>query len=452
MKIRRFSDFQTRISFPNLDDSISKYYECFKSSDLGKIYEAIPWDSLVQSLNLKKKTKGPSSIFSPRGKLALMFLKNYCGCSDRKLIEQFNGNIYYQIFCDTFLEPGELLSNYKIVSQIRCELAPLLNIDKWEKNLMESWRDYMENLESITFDATCYESSIRYPTDVKLLYESVSWIYSQIKNICKSNKLRMPRTKIKNWIPRYISYSKMRRKTKKKRRSITRGLLRLLTKLTKELERLEETYNSPLARKQYWQRRCAINTILQQQSDKFYKGERPKNAIVSIDKSYIRPIVRGKEIKQVEFGAKVHKLQIDGISFIEHLSFDAFNEGTRLIKTMYKAQALTRTRVKLVGADAIYATNKNRNYLTSKSVQTDFKPKGRKGKHSKHKAQISKMITKERASRLEGSFGTDKEYFLLNRIKARTQQTEKLWIFIGIHCSNALNIGRRMANIKSEAA
>lgn len=33
------------------------------------------------------------------------------------------------------------------------------------------------------------------------------------------------------------------------------------------------------------------------------------------------PIVRGKETKSVEFGAKAGNIQIDGISFIEHLSF-----------------------------------------------------------------------------------------------------------------------------------
>ncbi|MTU31101.1 hypothetical protein GMD66_18240, partial [Parabacteroides merdae] len=39
---------------------------------------------------------------------------------------------------------------------------------------------------------------------------------------------------------------------------------------------------------------------------------------------------RGKETKSVEFGAKVNNIQIDGISFIERLSFKAFNEGIRL--------------------------------------------------------------------------------------------------------------------------
>jgi len=35
----------------------------------------------------------------------------------------------------------------------------------------------MSNLNSITCDATSYESSIKYPTDVKLLMDSVMWTY-----------------------------------------------------------------------------------------------------------------------------------------------------------------------------------------------------------------------------------------------------------------------------------
>ena len=53
---------------------------------------------------------------------------------------------------------------------------------------------------------------------------------------------------------------------------------------------------------------------------------------------------------------------------------------------------------------------------------------------------------------MEGSFGTDKEHFLLNRIKARTKETETLWIFFGIHTSNALKIGKRMTQKLTKAA
>ncbi|MEO1218824.1 MAG: transposase, partial [Bacteroidota bacterium] len=51
---------------------------------------------------------------------------------------------------------------------------------------------------------------------------------------------------------------------------------------------------------------------------------------------------------------------------------------------------------------------------------------------------------KERASRLEGSFGNEKNHYLLKSIRARTQKSEILWIFFGIHTANALNIGRRI--------
>lgn len=317
---------------------------------------------------------------------------------------------------------------------------------------MDHWRPHMKDLESITCDATCYESHIRYPTDVKLLWESVSWTYDQIKKSSKHLKLRMPRTKYNKWAPRYVSYSKMRRKTKKKRRSLTRGLLRLLTKLDIALTELEQAHPRTRLKGKAAQRRKTIQKLIVQQSGKFYEGKRPKGAIVSIDKPYLRPIVRGKEVKPVEFGAKLHKLQIDGISFIEHLSFDAYNEGTRIKQTLYKAQSLSHTQVKVLGADAIYATNANRKLLTSKGISTDFKIKGRPGRHKEHKSLIAKMITKERASRLEGSFGTDKEHFLLKKIKARNEKTEKLWIFFGIHTSNALNIGRRISQQSFKAA
>ena len=62
------------------------------------------------------------------------------------------------------------------------------------------------------------------------------------------------------------------------------------------------------------------------------------------------------------------------------------------------------------------------------------------------------MITKERATRPEGSFGKEKEHYRLKKIKARTKETEILWIFFGIHTANALEIGRRMARTLKQAA
>lgn len=452
MKIQRISQFQGTFQFPNFITSQTEYYDSFLSTDLGMIYQSIPWEKLVQHFGLRDSNKGPKCIFSPRGKIALMFLKHYACCSDRKLIEQLNGNIDYQFFCDLHIPPGHRLTNYKIVSEIRIELSKELKIHKAQKILIEDWLPYMDNLNSISCDATCYESYVRFPTDVKLLWECVRWSYLKLKRMCKQLGCRMIRSKYKKWATRYSEYSKMKRKTKKKKIPLTRALLLLLSKFNEALTLVEQPFWSELPNR-YKSRRETIQKIYIQQYELFHEGETPKNRIISIDKPYLRPIIRGKEIKKVEFGAKLHKLQIDGISFIEHLDFNAFHEGIRLQQTIYMAQTLTHRQVKLVGADGIYATNVNRKFVTRNNIKTDFKQKGRMSKkHGTHKKQIAKMITKERASRLEGSFGTDKEHFLLNRIKARTKETETLWIFFGIHTSNALKIGRRMEKLKKKAA
>ena len=449
-KIQRISGLQHEFSFFNASENFDNYYSRFLESDLGKIHSAIPWQELSKSFGLKDSNKGPTSIFSPQGKLGLMFLKHYALVSDKKLIEQLNSNIDYQFFCD--IKIGfERLTNYKIVSQIRCELAEDLNISEQELVLSHHWIPYMDNIGNIFTDATCYESEVRYPTDQKLLWEAIEWSYKQMKKICSTLSIKTPRTKYLKWKKKYLGYSKMRRKTKNKRKALTRSLLHLLNKINTELDNLEATYIFEMP-SLYDKRRETIQIIHQQQHSLFTTGEYPKNRVVSIHKEYLRPIVRGKEIKRVEFGAKVNKLQIDGINFIQHITFDAFNEGTQLEKTIIKAQQLTKTKVKNLGADAIYATNANRKYVTNNGIKSDFRPKGAKPKDYKEQQALRQIISKERATRLEGSFGKEKEHYHLKKIKAKTEKTEKLWIFFGIHTANALEIGRRILKKELEKA
>ena len=222
-KIQRISQFQHTFSFSTPSEDFSLYYSRFLSSDLGKIYQAILWDSLVTTFGLQESSKGSSTIFSPRGKLALMILKHYSCCSDRRLIEHLNGNLDYQFFCDLHLGTDRL-TNFKIVSDIRCELSKKLDIGKVQTSLFCYWKDYIQDKHSITMDATCYESWVRYPTDQKLLWECVFWSYQQLRALCKVLKVRVPRTKYRKWSRRYLDYSKMRRKTNKKRKGLTRNL------------------------------------------------------------------------------------------------------------------------------------------------------------------------------------------------------------------------------------
>jgi len=444
MKVQRISGFQGSLNFNSPQEQFSRYYQRFEQSDLGKIHSAIPWNELVNALGLRSSKKGPSTIFSPKGKIALMFLKNYSGCSDKRLIDQVNSNINYQFFCDIYLGAEHCLTNYKIVSEIRCELGHKLDVDKLQGVLAGHWRGWMQQTDCMLTDATCYESEVRFPTNQKLLWESADWSYGQLKLICKYLKVKLPRTKYLKWKERYYVYSRKRRKSVKERRVLTRSLLMLVNKLNTALEQLEKDYDFDMP-KRYYTRRATIKIIYRQQHQLFTTGEKPKNRIVSIHKNYLRPIVRGKEIKLVEFGAKVNKIQVDGINFIEHISFNAFNEGTRFKSSVYLSQIYMAKQVKIVGADAIYATNKNRKFATGRKIRTDFKRKGRASKHESHRKQLAAMITKERASRLEGSFGNEKEHYHLKKIKARTRKTGVLWIFFGIHTANALQIGCRMA-------
>jgi len=451
MKIRRFTDFQSQIKYPNFDTDYSELYASFLQTRLGELYQAVPWKEMVSCFDLKQNKKGPQSTFSPRGKIALMFLKHYVGCSDEKLMEHLNANAHYQIFCDVIISPLHPIKNFKIISEIRCELGLKLDIPKLQSVLIDKWKPYMTNLDSICCDATCYESDIRYPTDIKLVWEAVAWNYKNLKRISSRLRVRTARTKMIKWTKRYMNYSKSRKPSRKSKRSLRRGLLKLLKKINDILSDLEKQVIEEQTTT-YCERRHTSKLILNQQHDYFFEGIKPKDRVVSMDKPYLRPIVRGKEVNKVEFGAKVNKFQVDGIGFIEHISFDAYNEGTRLKSTIWTAQKLLRKKVKIVGADAIYATNANRTFVTKHGIKTDFKRKGKPSRHKDHYALLSKMITKERATRLEGSFGTDKEYFLLKRIKARTKQTEILWIFFGIHTSNGLQIGKRMSKSLARAA
>lgn len=443
-KVRNIFENSLRINFNSPQENFTVYWNAFLESKLGSIYISIPWRELIKSLNIKASNSGRNSIFSPRGKLALMFLKNYTGLSDEKLLDQINANYEYQFFCDIEIQPDSKLVNFKIISDIRVELASKLNIKSAQKVLASAWKSYMKFTNSILEDATCYETAMRYPTDVKLLWESCEWVYGQIKRINKLLKGRMPRSKFSEQKSKYLSYSRGRKKMHKKTQRRKKSLLYLLEKLLGQLADIQgllsESYSMP---EKFYLKVKTIETVLEQQLE-LYSGGKISDRIVSISKSYIRPIVRGKETKSVEFGAKANIVQIDKINFIEHISFDAFNEGTRLKSSIYFTQELMRTKIRLIGADAIYATNANRRFCKENNIITGFVRKGRAGKHEDNLKAVRKTINIKRSTEMEGSFGTHKNHYSLNKIKARTQTTELLWIFFGIHTANAVEIGKRI--------
>jgi hypothetical protein len=449
---QRIFESTHEISFISPQKEFALYWNSFLKSELGKIYQSISWEQLISSLILKNERKGRYAQFSTQGKLALMFLKAYTGLSDRRLYEHLNGSIQYQLFCGIFLGPGKL-ADFKIISRIRTELAHRLTIRAAQEILAKAWKPFLESPNIALEDATCYESYIRYPTNVKLLWECVDWMYGRMRQTCRLLKIPTPRTKYLKQLNRYYKYSRKKRKSQKEKIVLTRSLLHLLNKLIQEQDKIEDTYRIHLKfTNRHYEMKRVIRKVFSQQQKMFRTGNYSiPDKIVSISKPYIRPIIRGKEVNKVEFGAKVNMIQVDGINFIEYLSFDAFNEGPRLIESVRYSRTLFG-KITHISADAIYATNVNRKWCTGQKITTNFKRKGRAGKHEDHRQIIATELRRERATRMEGSFGTEKQHYSLDKIKARTMRNEILWIFFGVHAANAVRISKRLAQEKSTQA
>lgn len=433
--------FKIDFSFPH--ENIDKFYQSFLSTSIGKIYQSIPWAQLNRIFKKDKKPQGLKPIFDTQGRIALMLLKSYTGYSDKKLIERLNGDYHLQLFCGIYLRPGERLVDYKIVSKIRTALSCKMDIVKMQEVLACHWKPYMEELNLMLTDATCYESYLRYPTTVKLLWECCDWLYHQQKLMCKSVKLRLPRNKYGEQKTKFLNYQRSRKKTHKQTQKRIGSLLYLQKKLMDQTALIEQQSVSTMPGR-YYERKKIIDQIYEQQELYYRTGERSKSMIVSIDKSYIRPIVRGKENKAVEFGAKVNMIQVNGLNFIEHLSFEAFHEGNRLESSVRLSENLFHTRCTHTAGDAIYATNANRSYCRRKGITTSFVRKGKGGKDEQHRKQMQVILSKERASRMEGSFGVEKNHYSLRKVKARTKNNEILWIVFGVHTANAARISERI--------
>ena len=226
-------------------------------------------------------------------------------------------------------------------------------------------------------------------------------------------------------------------------------LLDLLGKILKETRKMERDHEGvKLFTDRERQTFDIITKVYRQQHNHFRSGDARESIpdrIVSIAKPYVRPIVRGKEVKSVEFGAKCNNILVDGISFIEKLSFDAFNEGTRLTHCIKMHKRLFGVDVKKIGGDASYAGNANRELCTSNGIQTSFVQKGKRAKEKREKDFVRQELARVRATAMEGSFGTQKEHYSLRRIKARKKETEiLLYIFFGIHTANVVQLAEKL--------
>ena len=262
--------------------------------------------------------------------------------------------------------------------------------------------------------------------------------------------IHRPRTKFLDVQKADLTYRKQRKHSTSQTRKITRRLLDLLGKILKEIREIERGHENAenLLTGREKSDLEIITRMCRQQKNHFRNNDSREsipNRIVSLSRPHLRPIVRGKEVKSVEFGAKVNNILVDGISFTEKLSFNAFNEGTRLIHCLKMHKRLFGVEAKKVRGDTGYAGTENRDYCKANGIQTSFVKRGRPfGEKKKEKDLVRKELARVRATAMEGSFGTQKEHYDLRRVKARTKRTEILYIFFGIHPANVVQLVDRI--------
>lgn len=458
-KVRRLSELSQSLPFTEYD-FYDIYQKTFEGTELGRMKKVLPLREMAEAFGLVRRRqvprRGPKPYFGPEGKVALMFLMMKTQQSAPKLMEQLNGNVHYQIFCGIRIDPERPLTNYKLIDDIASELAERLKTQRQQDVLAEAWKPYMKDLDTMYTDATCYESEMRYPTDQKLLWECVEKTYKIMCELSGRMGVRRPRTKFLDVEKANLSYRKQRKHSNSQTRKMTRRLLSLLGKILKEIRRMErEDGGGELLTVKEKSLVDIVTKAYRQQHNHFDSGNRRESIpdrIVSVSKPYVRPIVRGKEVKGVEFGAKCNNIMVDGISFIEKLSFNAFNEGTRLQHCVKTHRRLFGVDVKKIGGDAGYAGTDNRNYCKENGIQTSFAKRGRPSQGKKEQDYVRQELARVRATAMEGSFGTQKEHYAMRRIKARKKETEILYIFFGIHTANAVHLAERLEQQKAEAA
>ena len=311
----------------------SKWYIFKNVTELGAIHGIIDWAALEQLLPEKKTLRGAPGWLGRRGLFGLMFLKHYTGLSDEKLLERFHTDWAMQLFCGVLLQDNERIRDTAFVSRVRKYLSVHLDLNRFQDRMVHHWKTHYITEKHVQLsDATCFESYIRYPTDVKLLWECCEKLWGKmIPEICQAFGLKRPRSRYLVQRQKYLHYSKLRKKTRRKTLARRKALLRLLSRgIDSYQQLLHQSQGKGLSEKLKGHFRT-IKQICRQQGYMLENGSTTvKHRIVSLHKPYVRPIVRGKENKPVEFGMKVHMNQTGGINIIEHASFENFNECKRL--------------------------------------------------------------------------------------------------------------------------
>ena len=339
-----------------------------------KLSRAISWDKLSASYSTNFSAAHGLPAKSARLLIGAVITKYKLCLSDEETVQQIEENPYLQYFvgCDVFQKEQPFTPSLFVEIRKRMgeetfdsfEAAIVEELERQKSLRIKSKKgggggssgtaskgvsqepappasDEHKEGEEVTHrgklivDATVTEQAIRFPTDLGVLNESREISEAIIDDLYPHSGLnKKPRSYRRTARKKYLAIVKQRRPGRK---VIRRGIKEQLQYLRRNLGHIEMMMDRipgiqiPLPHKllrKYW----VINHLYRQQGEMYRsKSKRCSDRIVSISQPHVRPIVRGKADKKVEFGAKVSvSLTGDGIARVDNLSWDACNEGQDL--------------------------------------------------------------------------------------------------------------------------
>ncbi len=429
-----------------------------------KLSRIIPWDELAAIYYKSMNVRRGAPTVDARIVLGSLIIKHMMTLDDRGTIEMIQENPYMQYFlglavytAEPVFDPSLFVSIRKRIGHDSFELMNQQIINRAleatarkkpavRKNNETEESNEPQNKGKLQMDATVTDADIKYPTDVDLLNDSrevsekiIDELYSQL------DMNQKPRTYRRKARKAFLNFSKNKKKSRKIARHAIKVQLGFLNRNIKSIEKMLDQFGDefPLdkkTRKYYY----VIQHVAQQQAEMLKESKNTcADRIVSIHQPHVRPMVRGKSGKNVEFGAKIDVSLQDGFARLERLSWNAFNEGQDLIDGVLNYKKLRGYFPDLVQVDKIYLTRENRKFLKEHNIRHTGRPLGRPIEQEQTYYQKRKA-RKEAAERnfIEGAFGVGKRKYRMNRIYARTQKTSESWIAALILVANLAKLLR----------
>ncbi|MEG4530200.1 IS5 family transposase [Microcoleus sp. D2_18a_D3] len=449
---------------PALDFELANGSKLSADNRWVKMAQIIPWSEFESEYAANFPTEKGAPAKSFRMALGALIIKEKLGISDREVVEQIRENPYLQYFIGQSSYSNELPFDPSLLVHFRQRISPNL-INQVNERMVEKMREITPiqpekkkdsdaknestNRGKLIVDATCAPADITYPTDLGLLNRArvhtekiLDILYKQIKE--KIHK--KPRTYRNLARKDYLAVAKQRRPTRNKRRQAIKKQLQYIKRNASHIEQLIDAGATleALNKKQY-KTLLVLTEVYRQQQWLFDNNKQSiEDRIVSLSQPHIRPIVRGKAGKSVEFGAKLSASCFEGYVFLDRMSWDNFNESGDLKAQVEAYHRFTGYYPESVHADRIYRTRENRAWCHEKGIRISGPPLGRPPANVSKEKKRQALEDDRIRNAIEGKFGEGKRRFGLNRIMAKLDNTSQTTIAITFLVMNLSTWWRRV--------